>query len=69
MTYLEWIEKNGLWSKWCAYRYHHLNVSKNRALRSFCLKHGCPFARDRRKHDSELRRIIQIAKVNLYELH
>ena len=69
MTYLEWIKKNHLWSKWTSYRLNHLKVSKNRALRAFCLKYGCPFAKSRRIDQKRLEEVIAVAKVNLYELY
>ena len=62
MTYLEWIEKNGLKSEWIRYRFHHLGISQNRALRSFCLKHDCPFALSRRIGEKNLQETIKIAK-------
>lgn len=64
MSYFEWIKKNGLYKSWCEYRLHHLKISKNRALRAFCLRHGYEIAKYRRQHEASLNNVIKIAKTS-----
>ena len=68
MSYIDWINQNGLYKKWCEYRLHHLKISKNRALRAFCLRNGFCVAKNRRQREALLKDMVSIAKVNLYVL-
>lgn len=66
MSYKDFISKNNLWREYYKYRANHLDISTNRAMRSFCVKHG--YVLNRRQIENNLQNMIQIAKVNLYEL-
>lgn len=67
MNYKDFITKEHLWRQYLDYRSKHSKISKNRAMRAFCVQYG--YMMNRRQHDLILQNMIEIAKVNLYEVY